>query len=98
MLWGEGTSWFKIGFTCASVGVRARQVEGGVPFRILVLGHRPGSRHDEIERQRSLAEYRTRGEWFSLPEERVWSLLQWLGVPIPDERDIQKAIGRAATG
>jgi hypothetical protein len=39
----------------------------------------------EIERSihRQLVQYKTRGEWYDLPEPIVWQLIKWLGFELP---------------
>lgn len=79
LLWAEGTSAFKVGFTRGSVDVRAKQVEGSCPFPIRIQGEKPGTLEDEKALHARLARFRSNREWFLLPEPQVWKLLVWFG-------------------
>lgn len=79
LLWAENSTIFKIGFTQVGVAERATVIESMSPLPIRVLGAIQGSRFDEGSLHIELGQYRSHGEWFSLPEEAVWPLLQRFG-------------------
>lgn len=79
LLWGEGTTRFKVGFTHGNVDNRAATIMAYSPVPLRILGARYGSPQDEKLLHYELRSYRVHGEWFSLPEPIVWSLLRWFG-------------------
>ena len=84
MLWAEGSSVFKIGFTTRSISLRASEIEASSPLPLRVVASRFGSREDEQAIHARLRTYRTHGEWFSLPEAIVWHVLAWFGVVVTE--------------
>jgi len=79
LLWCEGSTLFKIGFTRGGVDDRARQIQTSCPLPIRIQGELAGSTRDEDLLHKECRPYRTVGEWFNLPEAVVWKLLVWFG-------------------
>lgn len=80
LLWGESTQSFKIGWTGKpSVDDRALVIQNHSPVAIRILGALQGGIREERALHQELAAYRTHGEWFRLPEEIVWRLLEMFG-------------------
>jgi len=84
VLWAEGTSRFKVGYTSRSVGSRALEIEAASPFPLHIVGSRTGTKADEQQIHRRLRRYRVQREWFALPEPAVWWLVRWFGLKAPD--------------
>lgn len=82
-LWAERTQSFKIGFTRGPLWKRAYDIEASSPVPIRVLAGKSGTMRDEKELHQSLRRYRSHREWYVLPEDMVWQILQWFGVEIP---------------
>ena len=85
MLWAEGTTRFKIGFTRESTAdKRALQLMASSPFPLRIIATKAGTTRDEQEAHFLAHAFRTHGEWFALPEAAVWWLLRWFGVALPE--------------
>jgi hypothetical protein len=83
LLWAEFTTLFKIGITSRQVGQRALDIQSSSPYPLRVIGHRYGTYEIERSIHRQLVQYKTRGEWYDLPEPIVWQLIKWLGFELP---------------
>lgn len=91
VLWAEGTSRFKVGYTKGAVDERAAQIMSMSPFPLRIVAEAQGGRKQEMAIHYALRPYRVHGEWFDLPEETVWWLFSEMGVDVTRE----KAIGAA---
>lgn len=83
LLWAEGTSVFKIGFTQRSVNERAVVIEANSPLPLRIVAEREGSRYEESGLHLALRAFHSHGEWFDLPEAVAWSVLERFGVDVP---------------
>jgi hypothetical protein len=73
----RGGSWVKVGFT-TDLSQRFEHLSLNVPFRLSVILAEPGSRFDEELLLRSLAQFRTRGEWFRWTKPVAW-MIDYIG-------------------
>ncbi len=89
LLWGMGTSSFKIGFTKGQVARRAFVIQAYSPVPILIQGQFNGTMQDEKDLHFLLNEFRIHGEWFELPESLVWKLLEHFGRDVPEVKSCQ---------
>lgn len=82
VLWAEGTDRFKIGYTADPIKKRCTAIDYMSPIPLRVAAVAPGSRDREHQLHSALREFRTHGEWFRLPEDAVWWLLDQFGVDV----------------
>jgi hypothetical protein len=80
VLWAEGTRRFKIGYTRGLVDDRAAAIMAMSPLPLRIVAEALGTRRDEMRLHAALRQYRSHGEWFSLPEPAVWWLLRQCGI------------------
>jgi hypothetical protein len=64
LLWAEGQTYFKVGYTSCPVKERIGAFLTGSPFNIHILSVVEGYESDERQIHRQLAPIQTRGEWF----------------------------------
>lgn len=83
MLWAEGTSRFKIGYTGRTVDARAADIMAYSPLALRIVAERPGTPRQERAMHTALRKFRVHGEWFDLPEPAVWHALRWFGIVPP---------------
>src|SRR5215471_1343136 len=77
VLWALWTERFKIGI--AASPRRIHDIQACSPVELVLVGMRPATIRDEFELHTALRRYRVHGEWFDLPEEELWRLIEWLG-------------------
>lgn len=87
LLWAEGTSFFKIGFTQQPLRKRVSNMQTACPLPIRFLGAGLGTAEDEAFLHRHLARFRTVGEWFDLPEDVLRVLAQVFNCPVFDNQE-----------
>lgn len=80
LLWAVGTRRFKIGYTAGSVDVRAAQIAAMSPLPLRIVAERAGDVALERALHAELRRFRLHGEWFSLPEQAVWRVLEQFGI------------------
>ena len=83
VLWAKHTQLYKIGYTSlgtSGVMERMKPIQGYCPTKVDVIVHFPGTPGLEKRLHRNFKEYRVEGEWFELPEECVWWLIDQDGV------------------
>lgn len=83
LLWAEGTTRFKIGYTSGSVDDRASVIQAYSPFPLRIVGEMPGTMQLERYLHNWLRSFRRHGEWFDLPESAVWAVLKRFGCNVP---------------
>lgn len=86
LLWGEGTQMFKVGFTDRTVNRRAGLIQNHSPIPLRIVGDMPGSLQSERDIHSRLSPYREHGEWFRLPEDVLWQVLEWFSHPDASKR------------
>lgn len=85
-LWAKGTNYVKIGFTADyRAEKRLIQLQPGCPFELQVLAFADGSKKDEGEFHRLLADEHVRGEWFKWgpKADRIVKMLKAMPEPNP---------------
>jgi hypothetical protein len=79
LFWAFNTSWFKVGWTRYDPKKRAAVLQVGCPLEIMVICTCDGGPEEESSLHRKLDQFSMMGEWFDLPEDEVWPLLQYFG-------------------
>lgn len=82
VLWAEGTSRFKVGYTKGDVDERAAQIMAMSPVPLRIVAERAGGRKAEMSLHHALRPFRCHGEWFDLPEDAVWWLFEQCGIDV----------------
>lgn len=90
LLWVEGTSYFKIGFSSQPLRARLSEIQVGCPIHLHVAAVAFGSKSDEKTLHGQLKQYRVRGEWFDFYGESTAfrKLLSVFGINLPAEMRI----------
>lgn len=79
VLWCVGTTRFKIGYSM-NVRQRAEAIESNSPYPLRVVATKRGIVSDEQDLHIAFRKFRSHREWFDLPENAVWSLLERFGI------------------
>lgn len=79
VFWAEGTTLFKVGRTRGHVDDRLRNVAAMSPLPLKCLAEGYGGSARETYLHKHLAPYRHHGEWFDLPDEKIFWLLGQFG-------------------
>ena len=82
-VWAMWTANFKIGTSIHPGRIRDLQTASPVPLKL--LGLMDGGLKEERQLHAEYSPYRIHGEWFNLPEPKVWELLDRFGVEIPED-------------
>ncbi len=71
----DNTQYFKVGFTKGNAFRRMQALQQSNPLEMTLIACKPGTKSDEKALLNKLAPYRTRGEWFEIPDATVFPLL-----------------------